>query len=83
MLKIKDSVELEDLEKFGFEFRDKTGKYKINVQYSDGKGAMEIIINSWNRKIYMWSNTNAIEDESILNVIYDLIKADMVEKVSD
>lgn len=41
---------------------------------------MEIIVNAWNRKIYVWSNTNTIRDEHFLLVVYDLITAGLVEK---
>lgn len=67
MLKIKDNVNLKELEKFGFEYDDVFGKYKKVKNGTEG-----IFVQVWNRKIYMlgWR---------LLDTIYDLIKADMVE----
>ena len=64
MIKIKDEVDLKELEKFGFEFNNGTGKYVFSVRYPAGNGGMEIIVKFWDRKIYVWSNTNCIKDEA-------------------
>ena len=76
MLKIKDDVDLKELEKFGFyaeEFiDDKIATYfngNVRIEIYDG------IYDKWNtRKIYALTS-------AYLDTIYDLIKADLVEKV--
>lgn len=76
MLKIKDNVDLKELEKFGFIFHKKLGSwFKIVGAYGEA-----MTINSKRMIVYnhyletlrfnLWNDT-----------IYDLIKADMVEKV--
>lgn len=68
MLKIKESVDLKELEKYGF-------KLLYGKEY-------------WNKKITIHSNTRKIrittwKSPYDLDVMYDLIKADLVEKVED
>lgn len=74
MLKIKDNVDLKELEKFGFDIEqlkdedDQIYGFDSNLLfYKDSK----IIFIPWN------------EQEKSLNTLYDLIKADLVEKVED
>ena len=79
MLKIKDNLDLKELEKFDFKYNDNTGKYMFYERNLLGK--TYIVINSWNRKIiYIQSEEN---DTICLKKIYDLIKADLVEKVDN
>ena len=78
MLKIKDDVDLKELEKFGF-YPDDFLEDKVAI-YSNGNVHIEIydeIYDKWNsRKIYALTS-------AYLDVLYDLIKADLVEKVGD
>ena len=76
MLKIKDSVDLKELEKFGFREKGNVG-YESNIYWilKEDK-IIRLQLNS-KTKEYLWRN-NAIED-----VIYDLFQADMVEKVEE
>ena len=82
MLKIKEGIDLKELEKYGFKEIDDLGV--INYCYS--KGDSELVINS-SRNIYIdidcecWLNFDLPNE--ILNVVYDLIKADLVEKVNE
>ncbi len=70
MLKIRDDVKLEDLEKFGFTV--------VDDDYIWLEEQENIAIDRYKRTIHMFSN---YEDEFYnLEVIYDLIKADMVVK---
>ena len=98
MLKIKDKIDLEELEKFGFvkcgdsiETYFKAEKSNNWEQFESG-----IIVNPVNKECqkeivyYTNSITDGIElDEdslqlvSTLDTLYDLIKADLVEKVED
>ncbi len=83
MLKIKDDVDLKELEKFGFKFYEDCGKYLYNIVLRNGNGGITLTIQSWNRKIYLWSNTNDNRNEEIIKILYDLIKANLVEKVEE
>lgn len=71
MLKIKELVELEDIEKFGFNVVD--DDYIWNEEAN-------ISIDRYSRKIYVYGEDDQ-EDYQDLGVVYDLIKADLVEKV--
>lgn len=84
MLKIKDNVDLNELYKFGF----KKNKYEelSKIIYEGRRGqSFEIIINEYNRRIdgYSYGCDGDGEEQPIDNTLYDLIKADLVEKVSD
>ena len=78
MLKIKDGVDLKELEKFGFAFHEKDKTYFVgNYPYTVS--------------IYIDSGRNIVVDDewfgdyhfSLIDYLYDLIKADMVEKVEE
>ena len=71
MLKIKDNVDLKKLEKFGFE--NNIGFLQKDAEY------ITYYINKDFRTIEIWDYQ---ADEVVLDdTIYDLIKADLVEKV--
>ena len=77
MLKIKDNVNLKELEKFGFIYHDDVeSSYYGCCDKNDS--FLEIFIN--NAKVISLNNITkkAIFD---LNSLYDLIKADLVEKI--
>lgn len=82
MVKIKDDVDLKKLEKLGFIYNDNTGKY---IKCQTGNIDMQLIIRTWDRKIYTFTNTycESIRDTELMEVIYDLIQAGLIEKVSD
>lgn len=77
MLKIKDDIDLKELEKFGF-----TKKYSTYRKLCDGKYcAAWVSVDGHKhatREIYceLWE-----ANESVLETIYDLIQAGLVEKV--
>jgi len=77
MLKIKDDIPLEKLKEYGF---------KRNSNFPDGWAMVKTYKKGryYQEDIYVWNDrriqVNAID---ILDTIYDLIKADLVEKVSD
>lgn len=77
MLKIRDDVDLKELEKYyGFKYFDDCGQYKFTERNFDG--ATYIYINTWNRKIlYRKEKEN---DNMCLEKLYDLIKANLVVK---
>lgn len=70
MLKIKDNIDLTELEKFGF--KNKSDYVKIC-----GYGGRVIVLKN-NRELFM---EELGCDATCYDTIYDLIKADMVEKV--
>lgn len=77
MLKIKDSVDLKELEKFSLKFNEENGRYEYIERNCDGE--TYIFINSWNRKILFVQRKNY--DNICLGILYDLIQAGLVEKV--
>lgn len=81
MLKIKDNVDLKELEKFGFYYLKKERNYYKLVLLDRDSAEMRYWIDIDTRII-------EFDDDSttILNcdsTIYDLTKEDLVEKVSD
>lgn len=84
MLKIKESVDLKELEKFGFDYNDKYKEYwKIICEGRRGQ-CFSITINE---DRYLWGFAEGAdgsgEESYIDDTLYDLIKADMVEKVEE
>ncbi len=79
MLKIKDNVDLKILLEHGFKYDDYDGKYI----FRDYGSSLDLRINAWNRKIYIYASSSSIDEQRIIEVLYDLIKADLVEKVEE
>ena len=78
MLKIRDNIDLKELEKFGFKkgFDDyyiQDNNYNVIIQFNK------------ENKIIRTRTTdyNFLQVRATWNIIYDLIKADLVEKVDD
>ena len=96
MLKIKDNVNLKELKKFGFKFQ-KNSYIKILTKKNKIEYIPEIICeiysdkSSYPRRINLSSGGIEVEHTDIfydtfdseLDVIYDLIKANLVEKVEE
>ena len=81
MLKIKDNVDLKELEKFGFEYREyslESSNYRF-YDFTPNNSISVIQIEITSRLIYL--NDNNKYDG--LSKIYDLIQAGLVEKVED
>jgi hypothetical protein len=81
MLKIKDNVDLKELEKYGFKFHE---------EYYDENGNLKYYFAGQN--LYIFEKENGEFDRSFdntdygfsmydIDLLYDLIKADLVEKV--
>lgn len=107
MLKIKDNIDLKELEKYEFKKmikKDKTHKYQwkngkeeyyTEIVYSLDNGVNTIDIvekrenSDWKhtnkeREIYIYeSDYDMGVSKGILDILYDLIQAGLVEKVSD
>ena len=80
MLKIKEDVDLKELEKFGFEF-DKYDYYYDFRPYKENDGSY-LLIRKDTRELY----TDYVELEHIgkaVSILYDLIQAGLVEKVEE
>lgn len=79
MLKIKDNVDLEELEKFGFKVHHCKEWY-----YFDVDETTELFVKPISKQL-VFKKFRTIGDTYINNitVLYDLIKADLVEKVDD
>ena len=86
MLKIKDNVDLKELEKFGFERDDDSWGDPYYFYYSftrpDTKSEMTYTIYEKNRKIILYADIIANLNVGV-NKLYDLIEAGLIEKVSD
>ena len=95
MLKIKDNVDLKELEKYGFtprydtytgeiyEFENiRNDNVGLKKQYKCCKSIISIFFTRENGKKnwYFTTQIYGFEDE-VQDIIYDLIKADLVEKV--
>lgn len=82
MLKIKDNVDLKELEKFGFEQADFNEKYLIRYIYINKEVNYETLyVNKNTREIFAYDD---YQDEKILmqnEWINDI--ADLVEKVGE
>ena len=76
MLKIKDNVNLKELKKYGFEANFFHDDWAMVKEYKKGKYYRE--------DIYVWNDRTIQVNAITLNdTLYDLIKADLVEKIDD
>ncbi len=82
MLKIKDNVDLKELEKYGFKY------YRMLYVKDNLRNEIPDLIE--NKKIYIEEESRNISigaglfnADIELDTLYDLIKADLVEKVDD
>ena len=88
MLKIKDNVDLKELEKFGYIYDEQLNKYTKLFHYCWFWREIDVYIDNPNfksREIQAYSSiiTEIVKEEWIEKNIQDLIKADLVEKVED
>jgi len=74
MLKIKDDVNLKELEKFGFTYHNKNEQF-YNLDH------LENCILIQDRIITFRVNEDNTYEDFNLSVLYDLIKAELVEKI--
>ena len=84
MLKIKDNVDLKELEKYGFEYNKLLDEYVIDIAIDRRGACVELAIRRRYLKLdFIGDDTGGSGEDYLDDVIYDLIKADLVEKVSD
>lgn len=85
MLRIKDSVDLKELEKFGFYKSNLTESYIKTIQYKKDKNIIFVNDSRYLHKIkksYIVSNLCSVKTIQVRkNDLKDLIQAGLVEKV--
>lgn len=86
MLKIKDNVDLKELEKYGFEYDFKLNYYVKRINYQFYYREIVVFINNPNFKVReLKVYSSVIQDNPnekwLESNIQDLIKANLVEKV--
>ena len=82
MLKIKDNVDLKELEKFGFEYSDLFGDKKYEKLCVDSD--CDLCVNALTREIYHANYMTAdmvCEALDLCIALFDLIQTGLVEKV--
>lgn len=80
MLKIKDNVDLKVLEKYGFEYEERTKCYYGG--YSNRELHLRVYEDDINREIKMYEPFRDVNDEeNNIEKLFDLIQAGLVEKV--
>ena len=81
MLKIKDNVDLKELEKYGFEYNKLLDEYVIDIA-TDRRGAcVELaIIRRYLKLDFCGDDTGNSGEDYLDDVIYDLIKDGLVIK---
>ena len=87
MLKIKDNVDLKELEKFGMKYNGGSECYVDDYVYS----YLIIYTTDKNKEIIVDISPASFGDikgrkkiyDNAMSILYDLIKADLVEKVND
>ena len=87
MLKVKDNIDLKELEKYGFELSGNYGAIKRFYDKQFGFEEDTLLVVEF-RVIWLIENGAKESNERYfgnpqLDTLYDLIKADLIEKVSD
>jgi len=85
MLKIKDNVDLKELEKFGLKYNGGSEVYVDDYDYSVlciYENNKEILLDTCTIGFNQFSKEKQVNDNAI-NILYDLIKVDLVEKVEE
>lgn len=77
MLRIKDNVDLEELEKFGFKLHEKNNVTGYEINYIEPKNGYGIMIFTGYKHL-----DNCIHQKQLI-LLYDLITAGLVEKVEE
>lgn len=83
MLKIKDNVDLKELEKYGFEL-NKWNEYRKEICGGRRGQSFDLIVfNGDNKTLYGFASgaDGSGEEDYIDDTLYDLIKDGLVEKV--
>ena len=78
MLRVKDNVDLKELEEFGF-IKD---NYNVLYNYQQNRFT-GIRVEIETRRIGIYNSADIIVEKETLTKLYDLIKADLIEKVDE
>jgi hypothetical protein len=79
MLKIKDNVDLKELEKYGY-----NNKYSKSGHYEKVIGYARTLWIEQDSSIWLEESMSYIDDEKVLEpLLYDLIKDGLVEKIEE
>lgn len=78
MLKIKDNVDLKELEKFGFKYKPNTKMWHEGYLYED---KTDDNVYPCMRCFIFYSDRHIITNSIHIDILYDLIQAGLVEKV--
>ena len=91
MLKIKDNVDLKELEEYGFKYKpmfnskkeEVLGCYIISFDYEFIR--YDYIIDAEYRDIMLMTDNRGVDDDNMreFDILYDLIKDGLVEKVKE
>lgn len=82
MLKIKNGIDLKELEKYGFiKVRKGMTDFVPEVKYWCGNDEYNCLTVFKDRTLYL--GLDAVGTSDILDTLYDLIKDDLVEKVKE
>ena len=80
MLKIKDNVDLKELKKYGFEL-DKELSNDLETIYSVKQEYQKLCLYWEEKQLYLYEPFGSNVFFLKIDILYDLIKADLVEKV--
>lgn len=83
MLKIKDSIKLEELEKFGFRYNEYRDIWEWNRDDENRVLMYKVYITKRHHNIQIQIGDVGLIAHRLQELLYDLIQAGLVEKVSD
>jgi hypothetical protein len=83
MLKIKDNVDLKELEKFGFKFIEVKRYDEFEYFYEAEQDDETLTVDLKDKSIYTTCHSQFGYTETIFDVLFDLIQAGLVEKVEE
>ena len=83
MLKIKDNVDLKELEEFGFKYDENYGVWKWDRLDKDGIPFYQVYITKRHHNIQIRIGYVSYIAHRLQELLYDLIQAGLVEKVSE
>lgn len=82
-LKIRDDVDLKELEKFGFYEIFNFNRFRAIYEYKNKNGNNFVIMYVSDREIKLETSKDEIIDKELICKLYDLIQAGLVEKVEE
>lgn len=83
MLKIKDNIDLKELESFGFSYTNEYEQIYLLKENKDSAVDDCILVHERNITLRVDNNCVPLFEDYDLTVLYDLIQAGLVEKVKE